>query len=177
MPDLAQIYDHKNTAEIIKISPKKRDEILGLAQTFVFAKFALNCDGGELEIINSAITQSLLESFVRDKASQSGSRILRINEAVYESALDDFKVFINENFKSFELLQAYWLQTVKNFVNNAFKDSAKIFKTYLIGELCENLFIDNKTAEIVIKTLKDRKFLYTYGQQYGLELLAKSFLF
>ena len=99
--------------------------------------------------------------------------MLRIDLSVYVSALDDFKEYINANFASYELLEAFWLQQAMICVCNTFSTSAKVFKTYLIGELCENLYIDNKTAMAVIDELKNRRYIDVYGKQHGQELIIR----
>jgi hypothetical protein len=175
MQDLEQIFNRKYGGEIVKIAPKKRDEILQEAQTFVAEKFAdiHGCDGGELTDLNSAITQSLMEMFVRNTASKTSCCMLKIDAAVYEAALLEFRDFINKKCESFDILQAFWLQTAKACISVTFQNEHRVFKTYLIGELCENLFIDNKVAEAVIKELKARDFIYSVGSQHNIELLER----
>jgi hypothetical protein len=174
--DIVEIFNRKYDAEIIKIAPKKREEILRSAELFICKKFAdkFSLDGGKLSEINLAVAQSLLETFVRDKAAKNmqGS-MLRIDLSIYVGALEDFKEYINANFPSYELLEAFWLQQALTCVCNAFSASTKVLKTYLIGELCENLYIDNKTASAVIDELKNRRYIDIYGKQRGQELIIR----
>ena len=174
--DIAGMFQRKYGAEIIRITPKERVDILKSAESFVIAKFAEKflIDGGQLSDINVAMTQSLLELFVREKAAEKmiGS-MLRIDLSVYESALSSFKEYIEKNFASYELLEAYWMQQAMTCICNTFSASAKVFQTYLVGELCENLYIDNKTADVIIEELKSKQFIYVYGKQQGKELLSR----
>jgi hypothetical protein len=175
--DIMQIFQRKYEAEIIKVTPQKRNEIIKLAQSFICEKFAENhaLDGGELEDLHSAIAQSLLELFVRDRASQEKTGpMLRIDNTTYESALKSFREFIDKRFASYDLLEAFWLQQAKMCISNTFSNFKNVFKTYLIGELCEYLYVDNRTAEAVIEELKDQQFIKIQGLQHGQELLQKT---
>lgn len=160
----------------LNIDPNKREEILRLAESFICEKFAekFSLDGTELSEMNSAIAQSLLELFVRNKAAENmPGAMLRIDLSTYEGALDAFKEFVSQKFDSYDLLKAFWLEQAKVCVCNTFSKSGKVFKNYLIGDLCESLYIDNKTAEAVIEELKSRQFIANYGKQHGQDLLIK----
>jgi len=174
--DIKELFQRKYDAEIIKITPQKREEIIRQAESFVCEKFAREqaLDGGQLFDVDSAIVQSLLELFVRNNASENmKGPMLQIDFSTYKSALENFKEFINQRFSSYDLLQAFWLQQAQMCICETFSNSKKIFKTYLMGELCENLYINNKTAELVIEELKNQKFLKVSGYQHNQELLAK----
>lgn len=175
--DIKELFQ-KYESEIVKISPEDKEAILKQAESFVHEKFSaeLALDGGHLSGINSAMARSLLELFVRAKASASSiGPIPKIDLETYKIALEAFEEFVGKKFDSYDLLLGYWLSQVKIYVSNIFTSSEKAFKTYIIGDLCENLYLDNRLAEGVIQELKREGFIKVVGKQYGQEIFVRKY--
>ena len=58
-----------------------------------------------------------------------------------------------EHTSSIDSLFESWLNEVKEIVANVFTKSSKVFELYLIGELCEKLYLDTKGAKAVLEEL------------------------
>jgi len=173
--DIERLFESRPEGEIIEISSKEREKILREVESLVFnlpSKSALN--GGSLTTINSAMIKSLLELFVRNEAlTKSKISIIEINIKTYQNALRDLKEYIEKTFDHFELLRSYWFSKIKSCVTEIFTKSEKIFETYIIGELCEKFYLDNKSAAEVIEELKREDFIKVVDTRYNQNLVMK----
>lgn len=178
--DTRQLFEERPSSEIIEISPKEREEILDKAEHFVIetlassGKFELN--GGGLTVVDSAIARSLLQHFVRSEASEkSKTPIVGISLETYQNALTRFKDFIQTTFHNdIELLRVFWLSKVRSFVSEIFTRTETVFETYVVGDLCEKLYLGNKLAEAVVEELKREDFIKVVNKQYDQNILAKT---
>jgi hypothetical protein len=165
----------RSIGEILEISAKEREDFIKKAENIVHRKFATKyaLNGGSLTIIDSAMIQSLFEQIVREEAlAKSESPIIKIDLATYEDALKSFSERMETVFNQYELLRNYWLSQVKLCLTEIFTKSKKVFESYVIGELCEKLYLDNKHARAVIQEMKNEKFIKVCDKQYNQDILV-----
>lgn len=172
---IAKLFEKRPTAEIVTISPKEREEILKEAESFVLrfpSKTIFN--GGGLTNFDSAVIRSVFETFVRSEAlGKIEAPIIEIDVFTYKNALEKFKEFMKETFESYESLRNDWLSQVKSCLNEIFDKSKKVFEPYVIGSLCDRLYINNHDAKVVVEELKSEHFVDVVDRQYSQNILAR----
>jgi len=178
--DTRRLFEEHPTSEIVEVSPKEREKILDKAEHFVTETFAstdqLKLNGGGLTAFDSAMARSLLELFVRSEASEkSKTPIVGISLETYQNALAHFKDFIQTTFhNNIKLLRDFWFSKVKLFVSEIFTKTESVFEPYVVGDLCEKLYLDNKLAEAVVEELKREDFIKVVNKKYDQNILAKT---
>jgi len=169
-----QLFQKRLPIEIIEVSPQVKEKLLKKAESFVI-KILSNrpYDGGTITEIDRAMVRSLVELFARKKAMEyKEGYYFTMNEYVYEEAVKNFMEFIKENISQLNLLRTLWLMHAKLCVIKTFTEARKVFEPYLIGELCEKLYLDNRGAQAVLEELKRTNFLKVVDKKYGQNLLT-----
>jgi hypothetical protein len=174
--EINQLLERRPIIEIIEVSSQEREKILRKAEAFMLklpSKLAFN--GGSTTQVDLAIGRSLLEFFVRDEATEYSKNPLMatITSEVYENALRRFMRFVEEIAPNYALFRSLWMTKAKLHINNIFSRTDEVFEPYVIGELCENLFLDNKSAKTLLEEFKREKFVQVVGSLYQESLLAK----
>lgn len=174
--DIERLLKRRPTFEITEVTVKDREKAIAKAESFMFrlpSKLALN--GGNITELDVAIGRSLFEFFVRDKAMEySGTTsMVAINNEVYEDALKGFMSFIESVASHYDLVRTLWMTQAKLYVTHIFSEANKVFEPYIVGELCEKLYLNNKQSKTVIDQLKKEDFLRVIDRQHGQNLLAK----
>lgn len=174
--DIERLLKRRPTFEIVEVSAEDRRKLIKKAESFMLklpSKLPLN--GGSITDLDIAIGRSLLEFIVRDKAMEySGTTSMAtIDTKVYKDALRTFEDFMESMSSQYNLLRTLWMTQAKLHVAHIFSETDKVFEPYIIGELCEKLYLENKHSEVVVDHLKTENFVQVIDRQYGQNLLAK----
>lgn len=172
--EIKRLFKRRPTIEIMEISPKERETILRKAED-LFLKMPSNLalNGGSIMDIEKALARSLLEMFVRDEAMEhlDTTFMAAIDFNMYNEAFKSFRKFVLQ--ADIAQLQNLWMEETKLCVSTVFARVNKIFEPYLIGELCEKLYLDNGSAKVVLEELKKENFIQVVDRQYEQDLIEK----
>jgi hypothetical protein len=174
--DVQNLFKEEPLGEIVVIKPEEREQFLKEAETFVVEKFAakLALSGGNLPNIDSTMVVSLMEKFVRSEGmNYTKGPLVEISIDTYRDALAKFKEFIENAFQNYDLLREFWFSQVKICVSNLFEKSERVFEPYIIGDLCENLCINNEQALFVVRELESQGFIKMIGKQYKQKMFSR----
>lgn len=173
--EIKRLFERRPTIEIMEISPKEREMILRKAESLMLKMSSnLAINGGDITDFEKALARSLFEMFVRNEAME------KINTTIM--AAIDFNIY-NEAFKSFNefikqadivRIREQWMKEIKSYASTIFVRVDKVFEPYLIGELCERLYLDNRFAKAVLEELKNENFVQVVDRQYQQNLIEKS---
>ena len=173
--EIRRLFEKRPTIEILEISPKEREKTLRKAESLMLktpSRLALN--GGDMIEIEKALARSLFEVFARHKAMERLDTTLMaaIDSDAYDEALKSFNEFIEQA----DLVRVLnlWMEEIKSYTSNVFARANKVFEPYLIGELCERLYLDNRSAKVVLEELKKENFIQVVDRQYQQDLVEKT---
>lgn len=175
--DIERLFEKRPIAEIVEISTEDRERILKEAESLIFEELTSgsSLNGGSLTTIDSAMTRSMFEYFVRDEAlTRAETPIVEINLATYRNALDSFKEFVQTTSDNVELLRSLWLSITKCYITDLFTKSERVFEPYIIGDLCERLYLDNRSAQAVLEELKKDNYVKVVDKQYDQYILSRT---
>ena len=171
--EIDELFETRPIAEIIEILPQDRDDLINEAERLILDFASTSFNGGNLTDLYRAMVRSFLESFARKVAIERSGRCSIIDINVYERALLNFKDLILEYSFNLGSLRDSWLNRAKTYISDVFEHINKVFEPYLIGELCEKLYLNNKGAIAVLEELKNENFIQIVGKQYGHNLFVK----
>lgn len=169
--DIDDLFEGRPIAEIIEISPQDRETIIEEAERFFIHSTLMN--GGSLTDLYKAMIRSIVESFARQEAIERTGKCSILDMYVYKRALENFNNFIEKYSTRLDHLNELWLNKAKSYITNVFEKINKVFEPYLLGELCEKLYLNNKGAKSVLEELKKEGFIIIISKQYGHNLLAR----
>ena len=171
---IRRLFRRRPTIEITEISLEERERILSKVVSIMLkspSKLAFN--GGSIADIEKAFVRSLFEMFVRHQAMElfDTTFIATIDSDIYNKALKAFSGFVEQ--ADLSLIRDLWMEETKYHASSVFAQATRVFEPYIIGELCEKLYLDNKSAEAVIEELEREDFLQVVGKQYNQNLIEK----